>query len=76
MQEVYTHTLLKSWSRECDAVVGVRRIWCRFSILLFRRNELLHAAITGGHVLTALPDARRTSCLSSLLAENAHPVKR
>jgi hypothetical protein len=27
-------------------------------------------------VQTALPDARRTSRLSSLLAENAHPVKR
>jgi hypothetical protein len=24
---------------------------------------------------TALPDARRAPCLSSLLTENAHPVK-
>ena len=33
-------------------------------------------ATTGGHIQTALPDARRAPRLRSLLAENAHPVKR
>src|ERR1700747_1893227 len=33
-------------------------------------------ATTGGHVQTALPDARRDPRLRSLLIENAHPVKR
>ena len=32
-------------------------------------------ANTGGHVQTALPDARRTPRLRSFLSENAHPVK-
>jgi hypothetical protein len=33
------------------------------------------AAITGGHVQTALSDARGDPCLRVLLAENAHPIK-
>jgi hypothetical protein len=33
------------------------------------------AAITGGHVQTALPNARGTPRTRSLLSENARPVK-
>src|ERR1700674_2072017 len=50
--------------------------WLGKNYLHVRASSAASTATTGGHVQTALPDARRTSCLSSLLAENAHPVKR